>query len=204
MRSNAPSTCVRVARHTGTPLLAEDGYVGVDVHRAARVAASGHGGQVLLSQATASLVDGELCNLGEHRFKDLLAAERVYQLRSEEFPPLRPLRRTNLPVAARANSIVTSNASSWWCSGEEAWEREKTIGSTMTVEQAIALAQSLPAIPNEQSPRSPDGCGPQTERRSKSSCCGASHSGLRSAMEAAGIEVGGRRAATSCMPRQMS
>jgi predicted ATPase/class 3 adenylate cyclase len=91
---------VRVGLHTGTPLLSDEGYVGVDVHRAARIAASGHGGQVLVSQATASLVDGDLRDLGEHRFKDLLAAERVYQLGSRDFPPLRSLGRTNLPVAA--------------------------------------------------------------------------------------------------------
>jgi predicted ATPase/class 3 adenylate cyclase len=91
---------VRVGLHTGTPLLSDEGYVGVDVHRGARIAASGHGGQVLVSQETASLVDGDLRDLGEHRFKDLLAAERVYQLGSREFPLLRSLRRTNLPVAA--------------------------------------------------------------------------------------------------------
>jgi predicted ATPase len=91
---------VRVGLHTGMPLLSDGGYVGVDVHRAARIAASGHGGQVLVSQETAALVDSDLCDLGEHRFKDLLAAERVYQLGSRDFPPLRSLGRTNLPVAA--------------------------------------------------------------------------------------------------------
>ena len=62
---------VRAGLHTGTPLLAEEGYVGDDVHRAARIAAAGHGGQVLVSAATASLVEIELTDLGEHRFKDL-------------------------------------------------------------------------------------------------------------------------------------
>ena len=46
---------VRVGLHTGTPLLTDEGYVGADVHRAARIAASGHGGQVLVSAATAAL-----------------------------------------------------------------------------------------------------------------------------------------------------
>jgi predicted ATPase len=91
---------VRVGLHTGTPLLSDEGYVGVDVHRGARIAASGHGGQVLVSQETASLVDDDLRDLGEHRFKDLLAAERVYQLGDHEFPPLKSLGRSNLPVAA--------------------------------------------------------------------------------------------------------
>jgi predicted ATPase/class 3 adenylate cyclase len=91
---------VRVGLHTGTPLLAGEGYVGIDVHRAARIAASGLGGQVLVSQETASLVDADLRDLGEHRFKDLSARERVYQLGGRDFPPIRSLGRTNLPVAA--------------------------------------------------------------------------------------------------------
>ncbi len=91
---------VRVGLHTGTPLLSDQGYVGIDVHRAARIAASGHGGQVLVSRETAALVDGGLRDLGEHRFKDLLAPERVFQLGSRDFPPLKSLGRMNLPVAA--------------------------------------------------------------------------------------------------------
>jgi predicted ATPase/class 3 adenylate cyclase len=89
---------VRMGIHTGTPHLAEEGYVGVDVHRAARIAAAGHGGQVLVSAATRALVEGELIDLGEHRLKDLSAPERIYQLGDGEFPPLKSLYRTNLPV----------------------------------------------------------------------------------------------------------
>ena len=91
---------VRVGLHTGTAHLAEEGYVGGDVHRTARIAVSGHGGQILVSQSTASLVDVELRDLGEHRFKDLGAAERVYQLGRRDFPALKSLYRTNLPVPA--------------------------------------------------------------------------------------------------------
>jgi predicted ATPase len=91
---------VRVGVHTGTPLVAEEGYVGADVHRAARIAAAGHGGQVLVSASTASLVEIELRDLGEHRLKDLAAPERVFQLGPEDFPPLASLYRTNLPVPA--------------------------------------------------------------------------------------------------------
>ena len=90
--------CVRVGVHTGTPLLGEEGYVGHDVHRAARIAAAGHGGQVLVSAATAALVALELTDLGEHRFKGLGAPERVYQLGEDEFPRLKTLYQTNLPV----------------------------------------------------------------------------------------------------------
>ncbi len=92
---------VRMGLHTGTPLLAEEGYVGADVHRAARIAAAGHGGQVLVSTVTAALVDAaELRDLGEHRLKDLSSPERIYQLGEDEFPPLKTLYRTNLPIPA--------------------------------------------------------------------------------------------------------
>jgi predicted ATPase len=92
---------VRMGIHTGTPHVAEEGYVGMDVHRAARIAACGHGGQVLISAPTAALVDtAALRDLGEHRLKDLSAPERIFQLGVEEFPPLRSLYGTNLPVPA--------------------------------------------------------------------------------------------------------
>jgi predicted ATPase len=92
---------VRVGIHTGTPHVAEEGYVGHDVHRAARIAAVGHGGQVLVSSSTAALLgtDG-LRDLGEHRLKDLSAPERIYQLGDDDFPPLSSLHQTNLPVPA--------------------------------------------------------------------------------------------------------
>lgn len=96
----AEPVSVRMGLHTGSPLLDEDGYVGFDVHRAARIAAAGHGGQVLVSAATAPLAERELRDLGEHRLKDLAAAERIYQLGDGKFPPLRSLQRTNLPVPA--------------------------------------------------------------------------------------------------------
>ena len=92
---------VRMGLHTGTPHLGEEGYVGNDVHRAARIAAAGHGGQVLLSDATRALVDvSALRDLGEHRLKDLSAPERLYQIGGAEFPALKTLYHTNLPVPA--------------------------------------------------------------------------------------------------------
>ncbi|MGZ4394416.1 MAG: ATP-binding protein, partial [Gaiellaceae bacterium] len=66
----------------------------------ARIAAAGHGGQVLVSQSTRDLVDADLRDLGRHRLKDLTRAERIYQLGDGEFPPLRSLSWTNLPVAS--------------------------------------------------------------------------------------------------------
>jgi predicted ATPase len=89
---------VRVGVHTGTPLLTEEGYVGVDVHRAARIAAAAHGGQVLVSEATADLVPERLRPLGEHRLRDLLEPLRLFQLEDGDFPAPRSLGMTNLPV----------------------------------------------------------------------------------------------------------
>ena len=94
---------VRVGVHTGTPLLTQEGYVGEDVHRAARIGAAGYGGQVLVSSSTAGLVDPDqfrLRDLGEHRFKDLRRPERVYQLGEGDFGPIRSLSPSNLPVPA--------------------------------------------------------------------------------------------------------
>ena len=92
---------LRIGLHTGTPYLGEEGYVGVDVHRAARIAAAGHGGQVLLSAVTAGLAGADAPrDLGLHRLKDLSAPERIYQLGGITFPPLKSLHQTNLPVPA--------------------------------------------------------------------------------------------------------
>ena len=90
---------VRIGLHSGTPLVTEEGYVGPDVHRAARIAAAGHGGQILVSASTAGLVgDEQLRDLGPHRLKDLSAPERIYQLDEDDFPPLKSLHQTNLPI----------------------------------------------------------------------------------------------------------
>jgi predicted ATPase len=92
---------VRVGLHTGRPLVTDEGYVGDDVHFAARVGASAHGGQVVLSDATRALVDGvALTDLGEHRLKDIEGAVSVYQLGPKTFPPLKTISNTNLPRPA--------------------------------------------------------------------------------------------------------
>jgi len=97
---------VRMGIHTGEPLAVPPKYVGLDVHRAARIMAAGHGGQVLLSQTTRDLLgdSSAVRELGEHRLKDLTATQRLYQLQidglTQEFPALKTLRNrpTNLPV----------------------------------------------------------------------------------------------------------
>jgi predicted ATPase/class 3 adenylate cyclase len=91
---------VRMGIHTGEPELTEDGYVGLDVHRAARIGASGHGGQVVVSETTRALLDGEfeLRDLGEHRLKDLGAPIRLFQVGRDEFPRIRSLNHAHLPL----------------------------------------------------------------------------------------------------------
>jgi predicted ATPase/class 3 adenylate cyclase len=95
---------VRMGVHTGEPIVTEEGYVGIDVHRAARIAAAAHGGQIILSETTRGLLDrtAPLRELGEHRLKDMIEAERLYQLGEGDFPPLRTLDATNLPIASTA------------------------------------------------------------------------------------------------------
>jgi predicted ATPase len=91
---------VRMGLHTGSPHVGREGYVGEDVHLAARIAAAGHGGQVLVSQATRGLVNGELMDLGEHRVKDFAEPVWLFQLGEERFPPLKTISNTNLPRPA--------------------------------------------------------------------------------------------------------
>ncbi|MCA1678995.1 MAG: adenylate/guanylate cyclase domain-containing protein, partial [Actinobacteria bacterium] len=101
---------VRIGIHTGEPTATGEGYVGIDVHRAARVMSAGHGGQVLLTQSTRDLLPEKLSDavslrdLGEHRLKDLTHPQRIYQLAipglENDFPALKTLeaRPTNLPI----------------------------------------------------------------------------------------------------------
>jgi predicted ATPase/class 3 adenylate cyclase len=101
---------VRMSLHTGQGLLGGDDYLGIDVNRAARIAAAGHGGQIVISDATRALVERDLPegvrlqDLGDHRLKDLPRPERLYQLVIEglpsQFPPLKSLeaRPNNLPL----------------------------------------------------------------------------------------------------------
>jgi predicted ATPase/class 3 adenylate cyclase len=106
---------VRIGLHTGRPVPHDDGYVGMDVHRAARIAAAAHGGQIVISAATAELVRVHevpvaggvgfaLIDLGAHELKDIPRPEVLFQVTAEglrrEFPPLRSLgTATGLPAA---------------------------------------------------------------------------------------------------------
>ncbi len=100
---------VRMGLHTGEPLSGETGYVGIDVHRAARIAAAGHGGQIVISQTVGDLAARDLPagvslrDLGNYRLKDLGEPEHLFQVVHPDlpgdFPPLKSLdaRPNNLP-----------------------------------------------------------------------------------------------------------
>jgi class 3 adenylate cyclase len=108
---------IRIGIHTGEPGLAETGYHGLDVVRAARISAAAHGGQVLVSALTAGLLADAtppgvaLRDLGGHKLKGLERAERIYEVLAEgletEFPPLRHVEPA-LPVAGREQELAAA------------------------------------------------------------------------------------------------
>jgi len=110
----------RIGLHTGEGRLVDGDYVGMDVHRAARIAAAGHGGQVLLSESTRILAerglpsDVTLRDLGEHPLKDLPGPEHLYQLdidgQPADFPPIRSMARTVTNLPAQLTTIVGRDA----------------------------------------------------------------------------------------------
>jgi predicted ATPase len=102
---------VRVGIHTGSPTVHDGGYIGMDVHRAARIAAAAHGGQVVVSEATARLVTdrlpvgASLRDLGSHQLKDIPRAERLFEVSLADlrvdFMPLKTLgAASSLPTPA--------------------------------------------------------------------------------------------------------
>jgi predicted ATPase len=91
---------VRMGLHTGEALLAPPKYIGLDVHRTARIMAAAHGGQVLVSEQTRRLIEDDLRDVGLHRLKDLGEPHRLFQLGNGEFPPPKSLYRSNLPRPA--------------------------------------------------------------------------------------------------------
>ena len=104
---------VRIGLHTGQAAVADGGYVGLEVHRAARISSAGHGGQILLSQTTSSLLGEQVRTLGEHELNGLPDPEPIFQLLAEdlpsEFPPLRfarPSNRTSMRVVLADDSVL--------------------------------------------------------------------------------------------------
>jgi predicted ATPase/class 3 adenylate cyclase len=144
---------VRMGIHTGQPSVIGDDYVGLDVHRAARICAAAYGGQVLLSQSTRDLVSVEARDLGEHRLKDLTQPQRLHQLAAPgletQFPALRTLenRPTNLPGQATPLVGRTSELEALHASLEDAAVRLITLtGPGGTGKTRLALHAAAEAV----------------------------------------------------------
>jgi class 3 adenylate cyclase len=112
--TDLPMLKVRIGLNTGEVQERDRDYFGSAVNRAARLMAAGHGGQVLVAGVTADLVPGlTLRNLGEHRLRDLGSPMLVWQLGTDEFPPLRTLDELpgNLPVQLTSLDCCSSTGS---------------------------------------------------------------------------------------------
>jgi predicted ATPase len=106
---------VRMGLATGEAELRDGDYFGPTLNRASRVESAGHGGQVLVANSTAALLDGvDLLDLGEHRLRDLSTPQRIFQVRAEglreKFPPLRTLDTTPGNLRVQATSFVGREA----------------------------------------------------------------------------------------------
>jgi class 3 adenylate cyclase len=141
---------VRMGIHTGEPALHDDGYLGLDVHRAARISAAAHGEQIVVSQTTRELIeDGAVAfvDLGEHELKDLPRPERLFQVvvpgLARDFPPLRTAasalasgRERELAVAlAGPKRLLDRLRRSKRGFGDLAWEARALIPSASTEAQ---------------------------------------------------------------------
>ncbi len=165
---------VRMGIHTGPVELAGDRYVGLAVHRAARICAAGHGGQVLLSEATRALLEDDehdlaeigLRDLGSHHLKDFHRPVRLFQVVAaplgEDFPALRTPGQATLALdrhasTARASdeerdetvSALREHAATGRLTLEEFSERTERAYAARTTGELERLAADLPASPDE-------------------------------------------------------
>jgi len=145
---------VRVGLHTGEPLSGTNDYIGLDVHRAARMCSAGHGGQILVSQVVGILIAPDLPpgvslrDLGTHRLKDLRDPEHLFQVvqpdLAADFPPLKSLdaRPHNLPI--QLTSFVGR-------------EREKAeVGRLLFTNRLVTLTGAGGAVTNPGGTRRPE------------------------------------------------
>ncbi|MDP9303057.1 MAG: ABC transporter substrate-binding protein [Actinomycetota bacterium] len=132
---------VRIGMHTGEASLDDGRYVGLAVHRGARISAAGHGGQILLSSSTCDVVEDDLpagqrlVDLGENRLKDLPRPERVFQLLADglptEFPPLKTVDEQELAEAAQVLPTLP-----WW-------QRRRLLVALAGIAAVTAIAASV-------------------------------------------------------------
>lgn len=144
---------VRMGIHTGEPTVGDEGYHGFGVNRAARIMAAGHGGQVLVSQVTCSVLEDddlpgiELRELGEYRLKDLDRPERIYQLDidglPQEFPPLRTADAPTAYTGLEADLEQAARAAVWQA---RFWTRGRLAVGTAGVLAAAGLATALALV----------------------------------------------------------
>jgi peptide/nickel transport system substrate-binding protein len=144
---------VRMGIHTGEPAVGGERYVGIGVHRAARIAAVGHGGQVLVSATTRELLrddpppDVSLTDLGEHQLKDMDEPERIYQLAAPgleaEFPPL----KTSAPAltAGREGELVEA-AQDTVAEMRRPWRQDRRVVGGVAGALLVALAVVLALV----------------------------------------------------------
>ena len=172
---------VRIGLHTGEPMHSDGLYAGMDVHRAARIMSAARGGQILLSERTADLVQGELgagltvVPVGEHRLKDLAQAQRLFQAVGEglrsDFPPPKgsvesPIevhrqsraesanRRTRVWfVAAAALALgLAGVGTAWLVSSRQDGETSTATRSAQQGSQQETVAAAFTAVPVEPAP----------------------------------------------------
>ena len=101
---------VRMGLHTGAPALGEEGYTGLDVVRAVRIAGAGHGGQILVSAATRGAVqEVPALDLGEHRIEGLPEPERIHQLLADGLPRDFPALRNTVGTLGSSITVVLAD-----------------------------------------------------------------------------------------------
>ena len=157
--------------------MTDEGYVGMDVHRAARIAASAHGGQIVVSEATRRLLDGRprLRDLGEHRLKDLIGAERLFQLgeatsrrSGRSTPPTSPV--VSIPLVGREQELdelvaMLSNGTRLLTVTGPGGTGKTRLALQVAAELAGRLEDGVFWVHSRGS-RTPSSCPPRSRRRS--------------------------------------
>ena len=103
---------IRMGLHSGEPIMTDEGYTGIDVHRAARIGSAGHGGQILVSEASYELLDGfPARDLGIHRLASLPEPEQIHQLLAEGLPATStPLRNTIAMLGSSMTVVIADDS----------------------------------------------------------------------------------------------